>query len=293
MKKSPHKFSFLLVSLGLILLFSLAIASLRPNIDAWRRNTVDKLVTQANSAQEPAVKLALLQQASMIGCRDPVAIEAMAKFWKDRGDLAKANKVYTNRISNPDYSYVATQYLKAQDYNSALAYAKKANAKDASAVGAVAEANANFNLGNVQAGCDMAVKATKLNLNNQSARSAVSNCKLLGGTITDQLIDLPVPTSEREQAYMLINNYVYSKGEEKLRGIKEKTAGDYLVLSKLLSARGETDNAIAQVEEGIALDVSNDALYKQAITLYTLKKNSQKINEYSSSHNQLEFNKYQ
>lgn len=266
---------------------------MQPNITAWRRNVVDKLVAQSKASNNDSTKLGLLQQALLIDNTDPVATESLARFWRGRGEDQKALTVYTNHIAKPNYSYLAILALKAQDYNSALRYAQKSNTKDPNTAGLIAEVNALYSLGKVSEGCDLAVKATKLDLNNRSAQDAVINCVILGGKPNEPILQPSNNLSEREQAYLLINNYVFNKGEEKLLGVKDKTASDYLVLSRLNSARGELDKAIEYTKKGLGLDVSNIALNKQAVELFKLTNNVPELETYTNRLNQLQFSKYQ
>lgn len=293
MKNQISKTNFFVYAAILIIIAALLLLTMQPNITAWRRNVVDKLVAQSKASNNDSTKLGLLQQALLIDNTDPVATESLARFWRGRGEDQKALTVYTNHIAKPNYSYLAILALKAQDYNSALRYAQKSNTKDPNTAGLIAEANALYSLGKVSEGCDLAVKATKLDLNNRSAQDAVINCVILGGKPNEPILQPSNNLSEREQAYLLINNYVFNKGEEKLLGVKDKTASDYLVLSRLNSARGELDKAIEYTKKGLGLDVSNIALNKQAVELFKLTNNVPELETYTNRLNQLQFSKYQ
>ena len=66
----------------------------------------------------------------------------------------------------------------------------------------------------------------------------------------------------------LVNSLVLNQGEKKINAISEKTALDYLMLSRLLASRGDIDGAITMVEKGIAIDSSINDLYITCL-LYT------------------------
>lgn len=293
MRKPAKRVNFFVYAIGLILLFAVTFVYISPDIQKWRWNLVDRLLSKAESSSEPQVRLGLLQQAMLVGYRDPQATYKLAKFWQDRGELVKAALVYESGIVNPNYSYLADLSLKAQDYSRALKYSQKANREEPTSVGLLAEANAQFNLNKISEGCDLSARALKFNLNNLQAKRALTSCKILSGNPGEGLVNIQITRAPREDAYLLINNYVFKPGEQKLLEIQDKTANDYLLLAKLSSARGDLDQALERVEQGINLDQSNIELNELAVILYGQKKDQAKAQLYSKRLDQLKFVKYQ
>ncbi len=294
MKKSTkNKLNFFLIAGGFILLFGLLIALFTPNITTWRLSVVDRLLNQAKFEQDDNQRYSLLSQAYLIGLKDPRATEALAQYWLGRGDVNRAISVYRDGLINPNYVALGNLSLRAQNYPKAKEFFYLALKEGENDEGLVGLANTEFNLSNIVAGCEAATKATKQNLDSSSAKAAITSCYMLGGTQTESLGNAPqTALSDRQVAYYLISNQVYKPGETKLLAIKDKTVGDWLVLSRLASARGEMSDAITKAEHGIALDSSNVELNKELISLYKITGNNNKAAEYSERLNQLMFVKY-
>ncbi len=292
-KSTKNKLNFFLVAGGFILLFGLLIALFTPNITAWKLSVVDRLLNQAKLEQDDNQRYGLLSQAYLIGLKDPRATEAMAQYWLGRGDVNKAVTTYKDGLVDPNYVALGNLSLRAQNYSKAKDFFNLSLKEGENDEGLVGLANTHFNLGNTTAGCEAATKATKQNLDSASAKAAVASCYMLGGTQAEALGTTPQSTlSDRQVAYYLINNQVYKPGETKLLAIKDKTVGDWLVLSRLASARGEISDAIAKAEQGIALDSSNIDANKELISLYKITGENNKATEYSERLNQLMFVKY-
>lgn len=292
-KPASNKYKFLDAAFGLIITVGVLVALFMPEISAWRLSVVDRLLAQANTAREDSQRYSLLQQANLIGYKDPVATEAMAQYWIRRGEQEQAIAVYQRGITQPNYIALGNLALSAQNYSQAqklFATSNKESPTDASLVG---EAIAQYNLGNIEQGCNDATQANKFNLNSTKAKAAISICSLLGGTPKESVGVTPLPAmSERETAYFLINNQVYKLGEAKLEAVPSKVAPDWLLLASLAASRGELDDAIGKAEQGIALDRSNSSLNELLVKLYSMTSNTNKANEYSNRLEQLKFVKY-
>lgn len=273
---------------------SLFVVAVLPETTAWRLSIADSLVEKAKGAESEDQKYSYLRQANIIGFRDPVASSELAKFWIDRGEYNKAIDVYVDSIKDPNYSALGLLALKARDYNQANKYFQMATKQNSTAESNAGEAIALYNLEMIGEGCDKANTSIKLNLKSALANKAVESCIILGGTQTDSVRTTDISAlSEREIGYRLLDSLVYNQGEKRVNAIADKTAFDYLLLSKLLASQGDVDGAITKVEEGIAIDKSIAENYMLAIKLYKIKKNDSKIQEYQNRLDQLKFDKYQ
>ena len=296
MKQNKHnKQRYALIgAIGVILVVAVIWALSMPAIARYRASLASRLVEQSLAQNDIKQKLSLLEQAHMIDNSSAMATEALVDFWKSRGETAKAIAAYASS-SQPNYMAMGDLALGAQDYPRALKYFTLASKKQTTAESLVGEATALYNLGKTTEGCNKAAQASKLSLQSQPAREAVADCIILGDTLPDAVaLDAGRPAmSGREAAYFLVDSRVYKIGESRLLDFKQKTAGDWLVLSKLASARGDISLAIARLQDGLALDNSSVELNKQAVTVYRLTADTAKQQEYASRLQQLEFTKYQ
>lgn len=265
-----------------------------PELTSWRIRLADNLVEKASRVEDDNQRYSYLKQAYIIGFRDPIASNELANFWIDRGEYKKAIDVYLSNIKDPNYSALGILALKARDYELANKYFKKATADNSTAESNSGEAIALYNLDKINEGCDKANTAIKLNLKSELANKAVESCIILGGTQSDSVRATDISTlSERAIGYKLLDSLVFNQGEKRVNAIADKTAFDYLLLSKLLASQGDIDGAIAKIEEGIAIDKSIADNYIHAIKLYKLKSNISKVEEYQNRLDQLKFEKYQ
>jgi tetratricopeptide (TPR) repeat protein len=249
---------------------------------------------KAKNSQDVKLKYSYLKQANIIGFRDPVASNELAKFWIDRGEYKKAIEVYKSSIEDPNNVALGVLALKARDYELANKYFQIASGQNSTAESNAGEAIALYNLDKISEGCEKSNTAIKLNLNSGLANKAIGSCKILGGVQSDTVINADISSlSERDIGYRLIDSLVFNQGEKKINAIAEKTALDYLMLSRLLASRGEIDGAIMMAEKGIEIDSSITDLYSHAIQLYKLKNNASKITSYQNRVEQLKFEKYQ
>lgn len=295
MKKQPQNSNnFVYLSIALVSIVVLLLVTFLPSITAWRLSIVDRLLQQAKSSQDVQLQYSYLNQANTIGFRDPVASNELAQFWIDRGEYKKAIEVYQDSISNPNYSALGILALKARDYELANKYFQIATKQNPTAESNAGEAIALYNLDKIDQGCDKSNTAIKLNLNSDLANKAIGSCKILGGTQSDTVINADISSlSERDIGYRLVNSLVLNQGEKKINAISEKTALDYLILSRLLASKGDIDAAIMMVEKGIEIDSSVRDLYTHAIRLYQIKNDTTKIERYQNRVEQLKFEKYQ
>lgn len=294
MKTSQQaRLNFFLIAGGFILLIGLLIALFTPEITSWRLSVVDRLLLQAKMSNNDSQRYSILQQAQLIGYHDPQATEALAQYWLSRGELGQAIATYQAGIAEPNYTALGDLALQAQDYAKAKVFFEKEGNTVETTASLVGEAKANYNTGNITTGCAKATQAAKLSLENVSAKAAITSCYILGGSQVENIGNTTQPVmSERQSAYYLINNQVYKPGEAKLLAVKDKSAGDWLVLARLAAARGELQDATQKAEQGIELERSNIELNKELIVLYNLAGNTNKAQEYSVRLQQLQFDKY-
>jgi tetratricopeptide (TPR) repeat protein len=265
-----------------------------PSITAWRLSITDRLLDKAKNSQDVQLRYSYLKQANIIGFRDSVASNELAQFWIDRGEYKKAIDVYRSSIKDPNNVALGVLALKARDYELANKYFQTATGQNPTAESNAGEAIALYNLDKISEGCDKSNTAIKLNLNSELANKAIGSCKILGGVQSDTVINADISNlSERDIGYRLVDSLVFNQGEKRINAISEKTALDYLILSRLLASRGEIEGAIIAVEKGIEIDRSIIDLYTHAIKLYELKEDSSKITSYQNRVEQLKFEKYQ
>lgn len=293
-KPSRAQVNFFLIALGFIMLIALLVVALSPQIQAWRRSVIDRLVSQAQHESDENYRLSLLDQAHLVDSNDPVATEALAQYWLSRGESAKAIAVYGS-VDNPNYLRMGYLAQNTHDYSLALNMYKRASGEHQTAESLVGEATALYNQDKIGDGCEKALQAVKLSLQSTAATAAVRNCIILGGTQAEavSLVGQQPGLNERETAYFLINNQVFVAGEKKLREVKTPTVTDWLVLSRLVASKGDIALAISQAEKGYALDPANTDILSTLTKLYTIEHNSSKAQEYSTRLQQLEFVKYQ
>jgi tetratricopeptide (TPR) repeat protein len=282
LKESPKpQVKFFWIAAGLILLAGVLIILHLPEITAWRWHTVDTLISKANAQTDDKAKYSYLQQAVLIGGQDPLATQAMAQFWLGRGEVERAVDVYKQGIDNPNYIYLGNLALQAQNYNQAQTFFAKASRDNQTSASLSGESVALYNQAKITEGCDKAVQASKLDLSSATAKDALTDCVVLGGTNAEavQLAGTKSVTG-REAAYILINSGVYKVGEEKLLAVDKKTTGDYVVLARLAAARGDVQHAVELAEQGIALDKSNYALNAALVNYYSILGNNDKLSLY-------------
>jgi len=292
--KPNSKKSSIFLAIGLVLLAALLWALSMPAIGSYRANLASRLVDQALSQQDDKQKLSLLQQAQMVDSSSQKATLALTDFWKSQGNLNKAVAAL-GTSSQPNYMLMGDLSLLAQNYPKALSYYSQASKNKPTAASLAGEAKALYNLEKTNEGCTRSAQAAKLSLLSQEAKDALAACTILGGvsqeaTALDTL--RPVLTA-RESAYFLIDTAVYKIGESRLLDTKVKTAYDWLLLSKLASARGDLSLAISRLQDGLTLDGSSKQLNSQAIELYRLLGDKSKQQDYQERLRQLQFTKYQ
>lgn len=276
------------------MLIALLAVALSPQIQAWRRSVIDRLVAQAQHESDQNYRLSLLDQAHLVDSNDPVATEALARYWLNRGETTKAVVVYST-ASHPNYLRMGYLAQNAHNYSLALNMYKQASGEHQTAESLVGEATALYNQDKIGEGCEKALQAVKLSLQSTAATAAVRSCIILGGTQAEavSLVGQQPAMSERETAYFLIDNQVFVAGEKKLRDVKVPTVTDWLVLSRLAASKGDIALAILQAEKGYALDPANTDILSTLTKLYTIEHNGSKAQEYSTRLQQLEFVKYQ
>ncbi len=271
---------------------ALAIIAFTPQIIAWRLSIVDRLVDQAKNTQNTQQKLSYLEQAKMMVGSDPVATEALARFWLSRGETGRAIAVYQS-VDDPNYLRLGNLALQVQDYNKALVYYKRAGRVHQSAESLSGEAVALYNTDKISEGCEKSAQASKQSLESIIAKNANSSCILLGGTQADATsLVTKSALSQRESAYFLIDNQVYKSGEKLLKEVESKSTTDFLTLARLSASRGELKEAIVFAVQGTKIDQSNSALQSTLVRLYTLVNDPQAAKHHAELLEQLKFSHY-
>lgn len=276
----------------LTLVAALLLSVCMPQIQSWQSRVVDKLLNEAQASSSPTTRYSYLQQASIVGYRDPAAIEAMAQFWLGRGEVQRAIGIYETRISEPNYVALGNLALQAQDYSKAQKFFVKAEKEDSTGA-ATGLAATYYNQDKPNEACEQSVKAYKLDLQDTTAKNAVVLCVLMNPSFTEaQGLTTQPSLNDREVAYLLLDSKIYKLAEAKLTSLVTKSKDDYLTLARLVAARGEIDQALSFTFAANNLDKSDIPTNQLLVQLYTLKGNIGEAQVYQNRLVQLEFSKY-
>lgn len=277
-----NRFNFWFVATLTIVTAAFVIALSLPEIQSLQYRGVDKLLAAAK--QNSAQTLPLTQQAATLGWNDPVAIESLADVYKQRGESTQALKTYTNAAVATNPIYIGNLALQYGDVSIAqsMFHAAQKDGEDAQAQAGLAISS--FAQDKVEDGCKQAERAIKLDLSDPRGQTAQQLCEVL---------QKQSKLSERAQAYLLINNYLYKQGEARLQALTDKTAGDYLVLARVAANRGELSQATEFVKQGLALDPSNPDLLQTVITYLKRSNQTGESEQYQTRLNDVLFVKSQ
>lgn len=264
----------------------------QPQIQAWRNRVVDHLIEQSSAASSDNAQYSLLKQASLVGYDDPVAIEAMAQFWLKRGEVDQAIATYQARLREPNPVALGQLALQGQDYTLAHKYFLQADREDLNGASA-GLAVSYYNQDRLEQGCEASVRAYKLDLQDATAKSLVTTCAALNPSYQEASALVAKPSlSDREVAYLLLDNKIYKLAEPRLQALTTKSIEDYLALARLAAARGELDQATHLALQASAQDKSSIPANELLAQLYTLKNDQSAQALYAARLQQLQFGTY-
>ncbi len=268
----------MVVTAGLIIAVSI------PTIQSWQTAQIDKLLAEAYQSKEPASKQAKLEQAATIGINDPVAIEALANSYWQIGEYNKAIGTYQSSWTGINDIYLGTASLKSSQPQLAKSFFSNSDKAGESAESQAGLASVAYIEKRVDEGCNHADRAAKLNLSSAVANQAVQVCSVLNATST---------LAEKEQTYLLINNYIYDLGLDRLEAVANKSSTDWLLLAVTYASRGELEKAENTVQSGLVQSPSNQTLLRLAIKLKDANGKAGENSTYQNRLEDLQFEKFQ
>lgn len=279
-----NSFSFSFVAILVVVTTGLMIAVSIPTIQSWQTAQIDKLLAEANQSEEPASKQAKLKQAATIGINDPVAIEALANSYWQIGEYNKAIGTYQSSWTGINDIYLGTASLKSSQPQLAKSFFSNSDKAGESAESQAGLASVAYIENRVDEGCNHADRAAKLNLSSAVANQAVQVCSVLNTTST---------LAEKEQTYLLINNYIYDLGLARLESVANKSSTDWLLLAVTYASRGELVKAENTVQSGLAQSPSDQTLLRLAIKLIDANGKAGESSTYQNRLEDLQFEKFQ
>ncbi len=277
-----NRFNFWFVAALTFVTAAFVIALSLPKIQSLQYGGVDKLLVAAKQSSSQA--LPLTQQAAALGWNDPVAVESLAEVYKQRGESERALKTYANAVVATNPIYIGNLALQYGDVGIAQSMFHSAQKDGENAQAQAGLAISSFALAKAEEGCKQAERAVKLDLSDSRGQAAQQLCEVM---------QKQSKLSERAQAYLLINNYLYKQGEAKLQALAEKTSGDYLTLAKVVANRGELTKAVEFVKQGLELDPSNPELLQTVITYLKRANQTGESEQYQTRLNDVLFVKSQ
>lgn len=271
------------VATALIVTAGLAIGVSMPAIISWQQTNIDKLLSQANSSDNPSTKLTLLSQAATLGKNDPLATYTYANYTWQEGDYEASIDAYTNSWLELDYNYLGNLALKAGKYSQAKSFYEKANSEGENAESLSAIAIVEFNIGSVDKGCEYSNKAIKLNLSSSKAEDSVAICKIYKG---ESKLGL------RQQIYTLLNSYLYSDALDRLQKLETKNTNDWLAIASIYSNIGKAEDSIAALKSALEQSPADkDILQNLAMQTKELGR-EEEAKLYTKRLEELKFNNY-
>lgn len=278
-----NNFSFAFIASVLIITAGLVIGFIVPAITSWQQANIDKLLSKANNSEDSAVKLTFLSQAALLGKNDPLATYTYANALWQAGDYESSLNTYTNSWLELDYNYLGSLALKASKNNEAKKFFSKANSEGENDESLTGLAIVEFNADNVKKGCEYAAKAQKLNLSSSKAEQAVTICQIKQGESK-----LPL----REQAYVLLNSYVYDESLGRLQKIENKNASDWDAISSIYASRGELSQASEALKSSLEKNPANPNIIQKLIKYLGLQNKSAEAQIYKERLQDLKFENF-
>lgn len=278
-----NNFSFAAIATALIVTAGLAIGVSTPAIISWQQTNIDKLLSQANRSDNPSIKLTLLSQAATLGKNDPLATYTYANYLWQEGDYEASIDAYTNSWLELDYNYLGTLALKASRYSEAKSFYEKANSEGENAESLSGLAIVEFNNGSVEKGCKYSGRAIKLNLSSPKAEDSVAICQIYKGESS---------LGARQQAYTLLNSYLYSDSLDRLQKLEIKSTSDWLAIASIHSNNGKAEDSIAALKSALEQSPADkNILQKLAMQTKELG-GEEEAKLYTNRLEELKFNNY-
>jgi len=213
-------------------------------------NQSDKIINLAGQSSGQT-KANLLSQAVMINNGDPLATEYLAEYYRSIGDYKKVIATYQLSPASNNGIYLGNLALKASDYTLAKSLFNKSNNQERTAESLSGLALVEFATNHNSEGCSLASQAKKLNLSSAVADRANVICEIQNGSST---------LNPRRQAFLLAESSLYTKSIEKFQTIDSKSSADWLMLSELYKAVGDSASSDKAISSGLSQDPTNKYL---------------------------------
>ena len=275
-------FSFGLIAILVLVCSGLLMAICLPSIKSWQINQADKIIALAGQSSG-AARANLLEQAILVNNGDPVATEYLAQYYKSIGDYKKAISTYqlsgaTNNV------YLGNLALMASDFELAKKLFEKSDRLEQSAESLSGLALVDFATDQNTTGCEKASQAKKLNLSSPDADRVVVICQIQSGKSELNI---------RKQAYLLAESNLYAKAIEKLKPVANKTSSDWVLLSQLYKATGDSRASDQAIDSGLSQDPTNKALLAAKLAVLKNSNNTSEAQIIQQRLNDLEFGNFQ
>ncbi len=220
-----------------------------PNVTGWHRSITDRLLHGAASSSG-STQLNWISAASKWAPYDSAVVQAERRYYQSNHQDQQAFQVLT-RLYDPNPIYLGNQAVDLLQYGTAKGYFEQASRESVSAASTAGESAALINIGQVDAGCEKAHQAAKLDLASVQAASLVWYCDVYqrGGR--------GVPRSD---ATRMLQAKLFQPARSVLDGIDTKTAQDFLLLAQYDMAEGKTNRALELAHKAYDLDPDNVAV---------------------------------
>lgn len=234
---------------------------------------IDKLLDKAKHAQNQQESLQLRQQAVIIAPNDPLAVETLANHYWQMGEYHLAINTYQQSWIKIHQIYLGNIALRASQTELAKQYFDNSNRESESAQSQAGLATVAFIENRPDQGCNHADRAKKLNLSSATATNVGEVCAIFNQKST---------RTDRAQANLLINSFIFESGLAKLEAIPSKTTSDWQLISAVYASRGELGKASDAIKSGLEQAPADQELLRAIIKLNTIQGNQSQNSLYQS-----------
>ncbi len=237
-----NNFSFATIATALIVTAGLVIGLSMPAIKTWQIKNVDILLEQGKSSSDETSKSSLYAQAALLGKNDPLATYTYANYLWQKGEYEKAIDTYNSSWLELDYNYLGELALKSGNASKAKEFYSKYDAEGENAESLSGLAIIEFINGNNSKGCELARKAIKLNLSSQNAEQALAICDIKNSSSS---------LNDRQQAYTLLNSFLYIDALDKLQKVETKNSSDWMAIAAIYASSGKLEDSKRALESAL------------------------------------------
>lgn len=279
-----NNFNFAFLASLVIIAGGLVLAISVPTLRSWQYSNIDNLISEAKTSNNPEVKIGLLSQAALLGKNDPIATETYAHNLWQAGEYTKAIGAYEDSLLKINPNFLGNLALKAGYQNKAKAFFEKSSAAGENDEAYSGLAIVEYINGNTSKGCEYSNKASKLNLSSPRAEQAKAICNILqtkSGLIT------------RQQAYTILNAYMYEQALDALQKTTPKNTTDWLAIGRIHANRGDLNAAIDSLKSAHNQSPERADIITQLIGYLKAASREGEAQVYTERLNELQFKNYQ